>query len=55
MVGFPLPGHEDLKTSEITDEAWTLWDAAIRWLDPKPKSCDKSCDKSGDSDRNSTQ
>jgi hypothetical protein len=51
IVGFPLPGHEVLKASEITDEAWTLWEAAIRWLDPKPKPGDKS----GDSDRNSTQ
>jgi hypothetical protein len=32
-VGFPLPGHEVLKASEITDEAWALWEAAIRWLD----------------------
>jgi hypothetical protein len=54
IVGFPLPGHEVLKASEITDEAWTLWEAAIRWLDPKPKPGDKTGDKSGDSDRNSS-
>jgi hypothetical protein len=33
MVGFPLPGHEFREASEITDEAWTLWEAAIRWPD----------------------
>jgi len=35
IVGFSLPGLDGaIDASVMTDEAWALYDAAIRWLDP---------------------
>jgi hypothetical protein len=35
IVGFSLPGLDGMiEANVMTDEAWALYDAAIRWLDP---------------------
>lgn len=33
IVGFSLPGQDQLAADVMTDEAWALFDAAIAWLD----------------------
>jgi hypothetical protein len=33
IVGFSIPGNNSYLASEITDEGWAFWEAAIRWLD----------------------
>ena len=33
IVGFSIPGNNSYTPSEITDEGWAFWEAAIRWLD----------------------
>jgi hypothetical protein len=33
IVGFSIPGNNSYPATEITDEGWAFWEAAIRWLD----------------------
>jgi len=33
IVGFSIPGNNSYAASEMTDEGWAFWEAAISWLD----------------------
>gem|GEM_PF-3255716 len=34
IVGFSLPGNNSYKADVMTEQAWALFDAAVRWLNP---------------------
>lgn len=36
IAGFSITGSTAYDAGGMTDEAWALWDATVRWLDPAP-------------------